>query len=93
MNQMFMERKVSKKQKHGVIVCLPKASEPTIPADFRPINLLNTDYKLLARINTHRMRSIMAELLQLSQFCGVPGRTIFGEVATAREAIAQAETT
>jgi len=25
MNQMFMERKMSTKQKHGVIVCLPKA--------------------------------------------------------------------
>ena len=37
MNQMFMERKVSAQQKHGVIVCLPKSSDPTTPADFRPL--------------------------------------------------------
>ena len=33
-NQMFMERKVSAQQKHGVIVCLPKSSDPTTPADY-----------------------------------------------------------
>ena len=43
MNQMFMERNLSAQQKHGVIVCLPKSSDPTTPADFRPITLLNTD--------------------------------------------------
>jgi len=47
-NQMFTERKVSTQQKHGVIVCLPKSSETTTPGDFRPIALLNTDYKILA---------------------------------------------
>jgi len=46
MNQMFMERKVSAQQKHRVIVYLPKSSDPTTPADFRPIPLLNTDYKM-----------------------------------------------
>ena len=46
MNIMFMEIKVSAQQKHGVIVCLPKSSDPTTPEDFRPITLLNTDYKI-----------------------------------------------
>ena len=48
MNQMFMERKVSEQQKHGVIVCLPKSSNLTTPADFRPIALLNTENKIMA---------------------------------------------
>ena len=91
MNQMFIERKVSPQQKHGVIVCLPKICEPTTLADFRPITLLNTGYKMMARIIVNRLRPIMAELLQQSQFCGVSGRTIFEAVATVREAIAQAE--
>jgi hypothetical protein len=47
----------------------------------------------MARIILNRLSTIMAELLQQSQFCGVPGRTIFEAVATVREAIAQAEIT
>ena len=43
MNQMLMERKESAQQKHGVIVCLPKSNDPTTPAHFRPITLLNTE--------------------------------------------------
>jgi len=87
MNQMFIERKVSPQQKHGVIVCLPKICEPTTLADFRPITVLNTDYKMMARIIVNRVRTIMAELLQQSQLCGVPGWTIFKAVVTVREAI------
>ena len=93
MNQMFIERNVSPQQKHGVIMYLPKICEPTTLADFRPITLLYTDYKMMGRIIVNRLRPIMAELLQHSQFCGVPDRTIFEAVTTVREAIAQAEIT
>ena len=82
MNEMLIERKVLQQQKHGVIVCLPKICEPTTLADFRPITLLNTEYKMMARIIVNRLRPITAELLQQSQFCGVPGRTIFEAMAT-----------
>ena len=91
MNQMFTEGNVSTQQKYGVIVFLPKPSETTTPADFRPITLLNTDYKILASITANRLRPMMMELLQQSQYCGVPGNTIFETVATVREAIAKAE--
>ena len=90
MTQMFLQRNVSTQQKHGVIVCLPKSREPTTPADLRPITLLKTDNKILARIIANRLRPMMVELLHPSQYCGVPENTIFEAVATVREAIAQA---
>jgi len=74
-----------------VIVYLPKSSETTIPGDFRPITLLNTDYTILARIIAKLLRPMMIELLQQSQYCGLPGNTFIETVATVREAIAQAE--
>lgn len=83
---------VTSQQKHGVIVCLPKPRGAQTPADYRPITLLNTDYKLLSRTITHLLRPVLEEQLQTSQFCGVPGNTIFEAVATVREPIAQAET-
>jgi len=66
MNQMFTERKVSTQQKHGVIVCLSKSSETTIPADYRSIALLNAHYKILALIISNRLHPMIAELLQQS---------------------------
>ena len=80
MNQMFMERKVSTQQKHGVIVCLPKSSDPTTPADFQPITLLNMDYKILARIIAYRLCPMMEELLHPSHYCRVLGRTILRQL-------------
>jgi hypothetical protein len=57
--QMLLERKVSAQQKHGVSVCLPKASDRTIPGDFRPVTLFNTVYKIMARIIAYRLRSVI----------------------------------
>jgi len=88
---MFMERNVSTQQKHWVIVRLLKSRGLTTLADFRLTNLLNTDYKILARLIAIRLRSMMAGLLQSIQFCGLPRNTIFDVVATVREAIAQAD--
>jgi hypothetical protein len=90
-NHMFMQRTITTPQKYGVILCLPKTSGAQRPAEYRSITLLNTDYKLLARIIAHRLRPVMEEHLKTSQFCGVPGYTIYEAVATVREAIAQAE--
>jgi hypothetical protein len=44
----------------------------------------------MARIIAYRLRPMVEELLHASQFCGVPGWTMFGAMATVREAIAKA---
>jgi hypothetical protein len=48
LNNMFLEGKLMDCQKHGIIVCLPKTPRPNSPNDYRPITLMNADYKLLA---------------------------------------------
>ena len=79
-------------QNQGIIVCLPKPNGTQTPEGYRPITLLNTDYKILARIIAHRIHPV-TEKLRERQFCGVPGNNIFDAVTTIREAIAQAEVT
>ena len=90
-SEMFLDRKLTAQQKHGVIVLCPKNTSPVVPADYRPITLLNNDYKIMARIIAGRLKPVLADLLHPSQHCGVPGRTIFEAVATVRDAIAHAE--
>ena len=92
-NQMYSTGTKREQQKHGIVVCIPKTTAPKTPADYRPITLLNTDYKILARIVASRLRPILAELLHPSQHGGLQGGGIFDVVATVRDAIAYAEKT
>jgi len=92
-NQMYSTGNIGEQQKHGIVVFIPKTTAPKTPADYRPITLLNTDYKILGRIVASRLRPILAELLHPSQHGGVQGGGIFDAVATVRDAIAYAEKT
>jgi len=74
-----------------VIVCLPKAQGKPTPKDYRPITLFNSDYKILARIFTQRLRPVLSDHLTDTQFCEVPENTTTGAVATVRDTIAYAE--
>jgi hypothetical protein len=80
-------------QKHGLVMRIPKISAPTKLADYRPITLLNTEYKTLACIIANRIRAILDEIPHPSQHCGVSGQGIFDAVATIWDAIACAELT
>lgn len=93
LNEMYMEKTITSQQKQGIIVCLPKHNGAQTPRDFRPITLLNVDYKILARIIVNRLCPLLAEHLLTYQFCGVPGNTILDAIATVRDTTAMAEVT
>jgi hypothetical protein len=61
--------------------------------DYRPLTLLNADYKLLTRILVHRLYPWLADFLHHSQHCGVPSHTIFYATAVICDTIAHAEYT
>jgi hypothetical protein len=69
LNQMFWEGKITQNQKHGVIICLPKVPGGSTPQAYRPITLLNTDYKILARMIARRLRPVLEDHLTSTQFC------------------------
>jgi len=92
LNQMMLHEATETQQNQGIIVYLPKPNGTQTPEGYRPITLLSTDYKSLARIIARRIRPVMKKLRE-SRFCGVPGNNIFDAVTTIREATAQAEVT
>jgi hypothetical protein len=77
LNQLYTEKTIALQQKHGMVVCLPKNGGSQRPADFSPFTLLNVHYKLLAPIIAHMLRPLLGEQLQTTQFCGIPGNTIW----------------
>jgi hypothetical protein len=90
-SQMFVPGNLTEQQKRGVVVCIPKTTRSSQPSDYRPTTLLNTDYKILARIVANRIRPTLVDLLHPSQFCGQPRNAIFEALASVREAVAVAE--
>ena len=54
LNQTFWEGHTASSQKQGEIICLLKRSGTDKPSDFRPITLLNADYKIPARLVARR---------------------------------------
>jgi len=58
------------------IFCIRKSGDGTDPLNYRPIALLNSDYKIFTRILANRLRGHLAKLVHTTQFGFVPGRTI-----------------
>jgi hypothetical protein len=74
-NQMYAEGKMTNKQKHGMIVCIQKKPHPLRSEDYRPLTLLNADYKLLTRVIANRLNSWLDTFLNPSQHCALRGHT------------------
>jgi len=92
-NSMYHDDIRERKQLQGLIVCLPKKSPPRRNEDYRPLTLLNSDYKTLPRIIANRLRSCLPTTIHPSQHCGIKGRSIFDAVSAVTDVIAFAVVT
>ena len=45
-NQTYLDERIIEKQKHGFVLCTPNTDIPSTSANYRPISLVNTDYKI-----------------------------------------------
>jgi hypothetical protein len=54
---------------------------------------MTAEYKIMIMVMGNRICPFLTNLLQRSQLCGLPGKTIFYAVAAIREAVARAQVT
>jgi len=92
MNSMYSKEPLMAHQVRGLMVCIPKKPNPTRITDYRPLTLLNSDYKILARVIANRLKPIIREFISPQQYCDIQGTSIFDAVAAIRDVIAYAET-
>ena len=76
-NNVYLQRKLSHSQSLALIKLIPKISNPISVKDWRPISLLNTDYKILSTIISSRLKPLLNSGISLHQQCGLPNRQIF----------------
>ena len=70
----------------GVITLLEKKGKDILDiANWRPITLLNTDYKLLTKTLGQRLKTVLPSLINKDQNGFIPGGSIFFSSHTVRD--------
>ena len=70
----------------GVITLIEKKGEDRLDiANWRPITLLNVDYKLLTKTLGHRLKTVLPSLIHKDQNGFIPGGSIFFSSHTLRD--------
>ena len=77
LNYAFNTGKLSIDQRRGIISLIPKKDKQrTLLKNWRPISLLNTDYKLLSKSMARRMQSFLPKLIHGDQTGYIKNRFI-----------------
>ena len=58
-----------------------------LPKNWRPILLLNTDYKLALKAITEHLKPVMNSIVHRDQTCGVVHRSIFSNLQLIRDTL------
>ncbi|KAJ8018592.1 hypothetical protein HOLleu_43331 [Holothuria leucospilota] len=86
-NDIFIRSTLSPSQQTAIISLIPKNGDILSPCNWRPISLLNGDYKILAKVLQTRLSTAMANIVNEFQACAIPGRTIHSNMILLRDII------
>lgn len=78
---------------HGWMCPIFKKKDPTDISNYRPITLLNTDYKLLTKVLALQLMDHISSLIHKDQAGFIPKRSIFDQIRLAKTIINYAEVT
>ena len=76
MNNTYLKEELCESQKEAIVKLIYKKGCPRELKNWRPISLLNIDYKILSKILANRLKTLMPQLVGKDQYCGVPNRSI-----------------
>ena len=75
-NECWEEGSLNPSMLLGEIILLYKKKDPRDPRNYRPITLLNLDYKILTKVLVGRMKKVIDTVISEEQTGFVPGRVI-----------------
>ena len=81
----FLDGKLLRQVNHTLIALIPKADHPTTTAQFRPISLCNSLYKIIAKILVNRMRPVLRKIIDPVQCAFVPNWSVHDNILLTHE--------
>jgi len=73
----YAQNVLTKSQRVGIITLLKKTNqEPELLKNWRPITLLNFDYKIISKVLSKRLNKVISTLINIDQTCAIQGRSI-----------------
>ena len=72
LNNIYLKQELCESQKTAIVKLIYKKGNPKELKNWRPINLLSIDYKILSKILAERLKHVMPTIVSKDQYCGVP---------------------
>ena len=85
--QSVTDHCLSNSQKQALITSLHKSGARDDIGNWRPISLLNTDYKIISKAIANKISQSLPFVISDVQTASVPGRSIFSNLSTVRDII------
>ncbi len=90
-NNVRLSNQMTKSQKGAIVSLLYKKNDKTYLKNWRPISLLNIDYKIISKIIATRLKKVLPDIISPAQTCGVPGRQMQDNIWTLTNLIEKIE--
>ena len=87
LNDCFRVGSLCASQREALWRLVYKKDDKRLAKNWRPISLLNCDYKLASKIITDRLRQVMPSIVHSDQTCSVVGRSIFSNLHLVRDTL------
>ena len=71
----------------GLVTIIHKGGSRDRLENYRPLSMLNTDYKILARVMANRMKRVIGTVVGNTQAYSIPGRDIADTISSIRDTI------
>ena len=86
-NNMYIQNNSPDSQKTAIVKLIPKPGSKNDINNWRPISLLNCDYKILAKIISLRLSNSVSTYISASQQAAIKGRHLYNVLLNLKSAI------